>query len=195
MFSASDQFITQMKLRELRAQRDQSLAAYARLAAQVAATRGDGERIRVLYDGLRRLRFAKQPLHPDVANLELILHDVAIGRASAETTAFWRAHLEQELAQGRLRAEIVYIFGALLEEWTKDDAADAQADPAQREAEVELLQRTSQPAVTGAYTELLDPLFAATGLAGDATLSRACGQDYLVDEWHDRSSTLCDRRS
>ena len=164
MSGVSDQFITRMKLRELRMQRDQSLAAYAQLDQEVAMARSAGERIRVLYEGLRRLRFAKQPLHPDVTNLEPILHDVATGRASAETVAYWQTHLEQELAQGRMRAEIVYIFGALLEEWTKDDLADAQQKEAQRLAQAELLQDAAQPAKAGTHEAFLDALFAATNL-------------------------------
>src|SRR5678815_988767 len=73
VFSPSEQFITQVKFRELREQRDKSLAAYDQLARTAANAHDDVSRLRLLYAGLREMQFAKQPLHPDVGNLELIL--------------------------------------------------------------------------------------------------------------------------
>jgi hypothetical protein len=120
MFTNTEQFITQMKFRELRAQRDTSLSAYRALSRELADASDDADRLRLLYRGLRDLRFAKQPLHPDVANLEPLLRDLDRGEASHETLVYWRVALEREFARGQLRSEIVYVFGALLEEWAAE---------------------------------------------------------------------------
>src|SRR5262249_3167693 len=163
MFTASEQFITQMKLRELRTQRDSALVAYERLAREAAEAADDATRLRVLYEGLRRLRFAKQPLHPDVANLELLLREIATGRASSEAILFWRTRLERALEQGQLRAEIVYLFGALLEDWASKGGSKRQPSPEQGTAYPELLRsafRSGAPADAHTHA-LLTGLFAA----------------------------------
>ncbi len=119
MASTSEQFITQMKLRELRLQREKTLAAYAALAREsreVAGAQGDAAALRLLYERLREMKFANQPLHPDVANLELLLREIDLHPAATETVRFWRERLERELTRGELRSEIVYVFGRLLEE-------------------------------------------------------------------------------
>src|SRR5262249_37919526 len=164
MFTASEQFITQMKLRELRAQRDSALAAYEQLAREAAEAHDDPTRLRLLYEGLRRLRFAKQPLHPDVANLEPLLREIALGRASAETTTFWRTRLERELEQGRLRAAIVYLFRALLEEWAGQSGRQPQPSAEQRTARAELLLGASRAHAAPNAGALLTELFAAAEL-------------------------------
>lgn len=125
MFSPSELFITQVKFRELRQQRDKSLTAYDQLAREVAEVHDDASRLRLLYTGLRNMQFAKQPLHPDVGNLELILGQGS--QASSGTLAFWRAELQRELSRGRQRADIVYLFGALLEEWTAGSEGNAES--------------------------------------------------------------------
>lgn len=164
MFSTSEQFITHMKLRELRTQRVQSLAAYDELAAREGAARNDPDRVRVLYEGLRRLRFSKQPLHPDVANLDLLLREIDSGHASDETITHWRAQLEKELAQGRLRAEIIYLFGALLEEWATAAEQAAPQDDEQSRVQMELLARAAHPVEIPRERDLLASLFASFGL-------------------------------
>src|SRR5579871_6018846 len=108
------QFITRMKLRELRRQRARLRDAYEGLRAEVAEAREPGERLRKLYDGLRGLTCAGQALHPDVVNLEVLLHEAETGTASPEVIALWVERLEEELAAGRTRSEVVYLFGALL---------------------------------------------------------------------------------
>lgn len=80
MYASIEQFITQMKFRELRVQRDRSLATYSALSHELAEAADDAARLRILYRGLRDLRFAKQPLHPDVANLEPLLRDLDRGK-------------------------------------------------------------------------------------------------------------------
>ncbi|HEX2909505.1 MAG TPA: reverse transcriptase domain-containing protein [Chloroflexia bacterium] len=136
MFTRSEQFIIQMKLGELRKQRTLLRAAYDKLNRSLATASSPVERLQGLYNGLRQISFAGQALHPDVANLEPLFYQFAAKEnepagekvtaptttgATPETTRFWIERLEKELASGRLRSEIVFIFAALLEEWAKDD--------------------------------------------------------------------------
>ncbi|HEV2237820.1 MAG TPA: reverse transcriptase domain-containing protein, partial [Ktedonobacterales bacterium] len=164
MFSPSEQFITQVKFRELREQRDKSLAAYDQLAREVAEAHDDASRLRLLYAGLRAMQFAKQPLHPDVGNLELILGQGADGQASAGTVAFWGTELQRELSRGRLRADIVYLFGALLEEWTANSGGNAESG-APNAVRCELLGLALGDRDGSPHTDFLDELFAVVGLA------------------------------
>src|SRR3954453_2504546 len=77
------------------------------------------------------MAFAGQALHPDVVNLEVLLHEAEAGTASPEVVALWVGRLEGELAAGRARSEVVYLFGALLEDWARGEAA---GDPQEKEA-------------------------------------------------------------
>src|SRR5215831_3465654 len=166
MFATSEQFITQVKFRELRAQRDKSLAAYAVLQRELAGAMDDGQRVRVLYEGLRRLRFAKQPMHSNVANLEVLLRDLDLeqGKASAEVLAFWRAELERELARGRMRAEIVYTFGALLEERAVPRNLAGGGKARQEEMRGILLNQLLQPKENATAGAFVATLFADAGI-------------------------------
>jgi Reverse transcriptase (RNA-dependent DNA polymerase) len=171
MFSATEQFITQMKFRELQIQRDNTLAAYEALQQELAAAQDDHERLRILYTGLRSLKFANQRLHPDVANLELILQDADTSRTSSGTMAYWIAELERELARGRLRSEIVYIFGALLEEWASENP-QAQDDDGAHEAEAALIAGLSDAGARQDHTDFLKSLFEKLPLPGVDELAR-----------------------
>ena len=172
MLSTSEQFITQMKLRELRAQRDHSLVAYDALSGRVAQARDDSEALRLLYNGLQQLTFAKQPLHPDVTNLGLLLRSMEGNRASNETLAFWRVQLQRELERGRLRAEIVYIFGALLEEWATRNAREVGTDPREQEATNALIERAIQPSATVAFAPMLNVLISDLDLDSPEAVSK-----------------------
>src|SRR5260221_6300658 len=112
MVTKNEYFITQMKLRELREQRSRLLQTYNDLRQHVALEGTEVGRLRVLYDGLRQVTFANQHLHPDVANLEPLLARSTGEPVAMETIAFWHERLEKEGANGQLRSEIVYIFGA-----------------------------------------------------------------------------------
>jgi reverse transcriptase-like protein len=166
VFSPSEQFITQVKFRELRDQRDKSLAAYDQLARAAANAHDDASRLRLLYAGLREMQFAKQPLHPDVGNLELILRQGDGSQASSGTLTFWRAELERELRRGRLRADIVYLFGALLEEWTAGsaDSSDSSEPGAPDALKQELVGLALADRDGSPHTKLLDELFTSAGL-------------------------------
>lgn len=163
---SSEQFITRMKLRELQAQRDQLQRSYEQIAQRAAAP-DDETHIRALYEGMQALTFAGEPFHPDVKNLEMLLHDMDAGRASADAVGFWRARLEQELARGRLRADAVYLFGALLDEWAerRDTLPDAPQRQATRDALLALAAQppaaTASPALVGELFDVLAPDTAA----------------------------------
>src|SRR5262249_4560313 len=102
-------------------------------------------------------------------NLEPLLGENAIGRASAETITFWRTRLERELEQGRLRAEIVFLFGALLEEWAGQSGREAWSSPEQRAARAELLLGASRASPAPTAGALLTDLFAAAELDTEET--------------------------
>jgi hypothetical protein len=119
----NEYFITHMKLRELREQRGKLLRTYGELYRNISLEQTEVGRLRVLYEGLRQVTFADQKLHPDVANLEPLLERADGEPISMEAIAFWRERLEKELASGQLRSEIVYIFGAVLEEWASSGMA------------------------------------------------------------------------
>src|SRR5690242_13853921 len=109
------------------------------------------------------MQFAKQPLHPDVGNLELILGQGDDSQASSGTLAFWRAELQRELGRGRLRADIVYLFGALLEEWTAGSGPSAESSaPVSIRSELLGLAFTDRDG--SPHSGFLDDLFAAAGL-------------------------------
>jgi hypothetical protein len=182
MFTRSEQFITQMKLRELRKQRELLLTAYNQLDRQLAGSSSDASRLQTLYQGLREIYFAGQALHPEVANLEPILYKAGseVG-ASPDTLAFWRERLERELAGGRMRSEIVFIFAALLEEWTQEEIAST--DQESRQIRASLLQEATRPSQTILDLDFLDQLFAEMGFG---TLNTEEAQQLLqrvIGQW------------
>jgi hypothetical protein len=120
MIPSTVQFITGMKLRELRRQREQFRASYRQLRQEVEAAADPAERLRRLYRGLQALKFAGQPLHPEVVNLEMALGELEAGTLAADVRSLWQGRLENELSAGQLRSEFVYLFGALLEEWARE---------------------------------------------------------------------------
>jgi hypothetical protein len=137
MIPSTVQFITGMKLRELRRQRERLRDSYRRLRRDVEAAADDRERLRRLYEGLQGLQLAGQPLHPEVVNLEIALRELDAGALAADVLALWQGRLENELAAGQLRSEFVYLFGALLEEWSREGAEN----PVLREQSVREGQR------------------------------------------------------
>lgn len=149
-----ERFIVDMKLAELRRQRDRLLATYDRLSA--LDTPEDGERLRQLVDGLRNLKFANRYLHPEVASLDVLNHPIGHDPA---VVAFWLDRLAQEIAYGRQRAEAVYVFGGLLEEWVRPPAAAPAPDPTDRAPD--LLAPFTQTPTLGDYATLLEPFLAA----------------------------------
>lgn len=159
MSTSTIQFITQVKLAELRRQRALLLETYDRIA-QAAGVGTPVQGLRALYDGLREVRVANKRLHPDLANIDLLLQGSA---PSPEIVAFWRRRLEAELATGRLRADIVYLFGALLGEWGDADASRETFLEERARAHDDLLAYILTPAEAPAAADLMGEVFA--GLA------------------------------
>jgi hypothetical protein len=166
MSTATIQFITQVKLAELRRQRSLLVAEYDRVA-EVAAAGTPVEGLRALFDGLSAVQVVGQRLHPDLGNLDLLLNHPA---PSAEIVAFWRARLERELAAGRLRADIVYLFGALLGEWGEDDPSKEAFLEERQRTHGDLLRHLLTPGDGSRAAALLGETF--DGL-GDATRDAA----------------------
>jgi hypothetical protein len=159
------QFITRMKLRELHRQRDLLRDAYGRIAVEAdAGGTSPAQRMRRLYQGLRGVKFAGRPLHPEIVNLEPLLAEADTGGVSADVVALWQRRLEDELAAGRLRCEFVYLFGGLLEEWARDDVADPQAEQAQQERDRQVELTLTEPPPSR-HVEVLGPLLDGLGPA------------------------------
>jgi hypothetical protein len=152
MFNQTERFITQMKLRELRKQRDLLLAKYDELSTDVGSATDEANRLRQLYTGLQSLKFAQQKLHPDLHNLNIPLYEAEMIDNMTDLRDFWWRDLQRELVIGRRRAEFVYIFGALLDEWaTRLPDADTGAESFQNE----MLYFLSQSAPTGDYQAII----------------------------------------
>ncbi len=164
MLTPTERFITRMKLRELRTQRDQLRVTYDTLSQQAEAAASDAERVRLLYAHLHTLTLAQQPLHPTVANLEPLLRDNAPDCTVSEVMDFWQRRLQQELEQGRLRSDIVYVFGTLLNDWATAPPAPPPGDQQSGTLRADLLTRITQTPESHTVTELLDSSFTAAGI-------------------------------
>jgi hypothetical protein len=77
--------IAQIKLDEMRRQRDRLNDHYAALEARAAAAAPPMEKLQLLHDGLRQVQFAQKRFHPDVANLDAVLPT----RFAAGSTSPW----------------------------------------------------------------------------------------------------------
>ena len=110
-----------------------------------------------------------------MVNLEVLLHEAEAGTASPEVVALWVGRLEEELAAGRARSEVVYLFGALLEEWARGEAAGDPQEEEARQARDRLMGEALSEAGPDDHGEVLDPLFEDLGPAL-AELARAPGE-------------------
>src|SRR3954454_17689944 len=159
MSTATIQFITQVKLAELRRQRSLLVEEYdcvARAAAAGTPVAG----LCALFDGLTAIKVVGKALHPDLGNLDLLLTDAA---PSPEIVAFWRGRLGRERGAGRLRADIVYLFGALLGEWGDADASKEAFLEERRRAHADLLRHVLTPGDGSRGVALLGEIFAGLG--------------------------------
>lgn len=147
-------FVVEMKLAELQKQRQRLLASYDELSN--TDIQDDVARLRLLIEGLRGLKFAKRHLHPEMGSLDVITEQIMSDPAQV---AFWLEQLAREIEFGRNRAEAVFAFGSLLEEWTRPATATTHSDGAEHVPN--LLQPLTAPATVGDYQALLDPFLAA----------------------------------
>ncbi len=141
MLSNTLQFISQTKLRELERQRSLLLADYASLAESLSESEPVAQ-LHKLYTGLRGVQCVRKQLHPDVSNLEILLNETG---PSVEIVEFWQKKLEQELNWGKLRAEIVYVFGALLGEWGRQPEETQRLSNERDEASEKILSALTNP--------------------------------------------------
>ncbi len=141
MPTSTIQFISQTKLTELARGRDLLQAEYQQLLNEASQSTGL-QKLRILNDGLRKILVAGKPLHRQLPNLSILLSECS---PSPVLTQFWTEKLEAEIARGRMRADTVYLFGALLGEWdSQDDAKTAWLDE-KRQAHVNLLSEATNP--------------------------------------------------
>ncbi|GER91317.1 hypothetical protein KDW_54790 [Dictyobacter vulcani] len=169
MITKNEYLIAQTKLQELRRQRPRLARAYRELEQQLEQTPTTLQQLRLLFTGLRKITMAGIALHPDVANLEPMLNGLQL---SEETIAFWRSRLTKELPQGRLRSDLIYIFGALLEEWVHEKSEGTNSHPVETEISAQLLEAACQPTETLSDFSLLDDLFAERTLKGKNIATR-----------------------
>lgn len=159
MMTKNEYLIAQVKLHELRQQRSRLSRTYEELEQRVASMPAE-QQLQALFTGLQQITMAEIALHPDVANLEPLFNGPQL---SEETLSFWRERLAKELPQGRLRSELIYIFGALLEEWVQEKSQETTTDPEGIQRSTQLLELASSPADPIADFALLDSLFAERG--------------------------------
>jgi hypothetical protein len=117
MTTSTIQFITHTKLAELSRQRESLLAQY-----QSVETAGQGDDLLSLasfYKALREVRITEFPLHRELANLQALLQNKVAPQSLID---YWREKLRLEVTRGRLRANIVYLFGAFLSEWESNSS-------------------------------------------------------------------------
>ncbi|GIJ61686.1 reverse transcriptase domain-containing protein [Virgisporangium aurantiacum] len=168
---STTRFITAVKLRELRAQRDELRGVYDDLATRAAAATDPHGRLTELATGLGDLTLAGRTLHPELADLRVLVNgSLAGGLTSPDLVERWSARLVDELACGRLRSEFVFRFGALLEEWAEGAGVPRpEADPSGHR---ELRARILAPAPANRHRDLVDGLrlgFGQPGAGTDAT--------------------------
>lgn len=143
MTDSTIQFITRTKLAELSRQRDSLLAQYHEIQS-----RADGDHgvvgLRVLYEGLKKIAVGHTRLHRELPNIHALLRGTEV---SHELVAFWRDRFNRELARGKARADIVYLFGAFLGEWDDRNEVNQVWQNDRRQQYEDLLQQVTASAV------------------------------------------------
>ncbi|TWU48912.1 Reverse transcriptase (RNA-dependent DNA polymerase) [Rubripirellula tenax] len=129
MTASTIQFITKTRLAELSRQRESLLSQYD--AAEAAGRGHDLQCLAKMYDRLKSVRTTESPLHRDLPDLRALFHGVDAPQSLVD---FWHEKLLTEIRRGRLRANIVYLFGAFLSEW---DESDVQGTPRLNERRAE----------------------------------------------------------
>ncbi|MBW3598660.1 MAG: hypothetical protein KY475_15480 [Planctomycetes bacterium] len=137
MAASTIQFVTRTKLAELGRQRDSLLAQYQK--AEMEGAHGEPlAGLVALYEALKQIRVGHMPLHRGLPNLAVLLR---AAKAPETVVAFWREQLLREIQRGRLRADVVYLFGAFLGEWDNRDAMQQAFRDEAREQHDRLIQQ------------------------------------------------------
>jgi len=127
-------FIAGMKLRELQRYRARLHALYDGVEQRAGAAASPVEALRELAEGLRAVEVAGRRVHPEVANLDVVLLD-AVGEVPDPGHALlvteWTARLTDTLRQGRARADAITLFGGVLGEWASGRGAAAEPGAAE----------------------------------------------------------------
>ncbi len=149
MTASTIQFITKTRLAELSRQRESLLTQYD--AAESAGRGVDLQCLSKLYDGLKSVRVTEFPLHRELPNLRALFqgHD-----APQSLVDFWREKLVSEIRRGRLRANIVYLFGAFLSEWDESDVQGSARLSERRTERTRILAEVASPASSPALHRL-----------------------------------------
>jgi hypothetical protein len=164
---STTQFVTAVKLRELRAQHSQLREAYDRLTLQAEAATDPYQRLRHLYRGLADLTFAGGKVHPELADLGVLANDTLPGRAiSADLVERWSSRLVDELTAGRLRSEFVFRFGVLLEQWATSGDSPQRIPPTRQLHE--LREHVLTPPRPNDHRGLIENLLAGVSRVGPA---------------------------
>ncbi len=128
------QFITKTRLAELSRQRESLLTQYD--AAEASGRGEDLQSLANLYEGLKKVRITEFPLHRDLPNLRALFQGDA---APQSVLDFWRDKLLVEIQRGRLRANVVFLFGACLSEWDESDVQGATRTSERQAARTRIL--------------------------------------------------------
>ena len=107
-YNTTSRFVIRMKLRELQRQRDRLRVDYKVLREQADSVTTPGKRLARLYEGLRTIRYAGKPLHPEIANLDLILQEAEAQVLPSSLLTLWQERMEKELLYGQQRSEFGY---------------------------------------------------------------------------------------
>jgi hypothetical protein len=146
MNASTIQFITKTRLAELSRQRESLLAQYD--AAEASGRGEDLQSLANLHEGLQKVRITEFPLHRELPNLRALFRGDAVPQSVLD---YWRDKLLVEIRRGRLRANIVYLFGAFLSEWDESDVQGAtrvnERQAARTRIIADLLTPNSPPAL------------------------------------------------
>jgi hypothetical protein len=162
MRTTTDHFVTQMKLAELKRQREKLRRDYHEVAQAASGQLSNAHRLERLCQGLQTIRFAGTSLHQDLEQLDVLLAAVQAGGVGGAVDQLWLETFQRALAAGQLRAEIVYAFGALLEEWAREGGAsdDTARERSHAQRERLIAQLLVQPKETP-HASLFDEVFQA----------------------------------
>ena len=147
--------ITQIKLAELKRQREILSKHYQSLETETQQQPDKLSKLRVLYEGLKELTFANKALHPNLPSMETFFDEVEWGTASDELLKSWMQRLETERRQGKRCTDFAYLFSELVQEWVANPSLPRKPKDELLEIYIKNIQSTSPPIDWDA----LEPIF------------------------------------